>query len=84
MISVLSNVAPKRTHDICQKFFDWRCKGRFTGVWLDAIPLISRIIQLKSNPIPVKAAIEYDGQGFGPLRLAWLEMEDAHKEVLET
>lgn len=81
VISVLSNVAPKQTHDICQKFFDGDVKGSLQ-MQLDAIPLISALFS-EVNPIPVKAAMNMMGKEVGSLRLPLTEMEDAHKEVLK-
>lgn len=81
VISVLSNVAPKQTHDICQKFFDGDVKGSLQ-MQLDAIPLISALFS-EVNPIPVKAAMNMMGKEVGPLRLPLTEIEDAHKEVLK-
>lgn len=81
VISVLSNVAPKQTHDICQKFFDGDIKGSLQ-MQLDAIPLVSALFS-EVNPIPVKAAMNMMGKEVGPLRLPLTEMEDAHKEVLK-
>lgn len=81
VISVLSNVAPKQTHDICQKFFDGDVKGSLQ-MQLDAIPLISALFS-EVNPIPVKAAMNMMGKEVGTLRLPLTEMEDAHKEVLK-
>ena len=81
VISVLSNVAPKQTHDICQNFFDGDVKGSLQ-MQLDAIPLVSALFS-EVNPIPVKAAMNMMGKEVGPLRLPLTEMEDAHKEVLK-
>ena len=39
VISVLSNVAPKQTHDICQMYFDGNVEGS-RDLQLKAIPLI--------------------------------------------
>lgn len=80
VISVLSNVAPRQTHEICQKFFDGDVKGS-AQMQLDAIPLISALFS-EVNPIPAKAAMNMMGKEVGPLRLPLTEMEDAHKEVL--
>ena len=81
VISVLSNVAPRQTHEICQKLFDGDVKGS-AQMQLDAIPLVSALFS-EVNPIPVKAAMNMMGKEVGPLRLPLTEMEDAHKEVLK-
>lgn len=81
VISVLSNVAPRQTHEICQKFFDGDVKGS-AQMQLDAIPLVYALFS-EVNPIPVKAAMNMMGKEVGPLRLPLTEMEDAHKEVLK-
>ena len=80
VISVLSNVAPKQTHDICQKFFDGDVKGSLQ-MQLDAIPLISALFS-EVNPIPVKAAMNMMGKEVGPLRLPLTEMEPQNQERL--
>ena len=80
VISVLSNVAPAETHNICQLYFD----GKVTESakeQLRAIPLCDALF-CEVNPIPVKAALNMMGMEAGPLRLPLTEMEDAHKEVL--
>lgn len=80
VISVLSNVAPKETHDICQLYFDGKVKES-AAEQLKALPLIDALF-CEVNPIPVKAAVNKMGMEAGPLRLPLTEMEDAHKEVL--
>ncbi len=80
VISVLSNVAPKETHDMCQLYFDGKVKES-AKEQLRAIPLCDALF-CEVNPIPVKAALNMMGLGAGPLRLPLTEMEDAHKEVL--
>ena len=79
VISVLSNVAPRQTHDICQSFFDGDVK-RSLKLQLEAVPLISQLF-CEVNPIPVKAALNLMGRQAGPLRLPLTEMEPAHKEA---
>lgn len=81
VISVLSNVAPKQTHDICQSFFDGDVK-KSLKLQLDAVPLISQLFS-EVNPIPVKAAMNLMGKEVGPLRLPLTEMEPAHQECLK-
>lgn len=80
VISVLSNVAPKETHDICQLYFDGKVQES-AKEQLRAIPLCDALF-CEVNPIPVKAGLNMMGMGAGPLRLPLTEMEDAHKEVL--
>ena len=55
VISVLSNVAPQETHDICQKFFDGDLEGSLK-IQLDAQDLVSALF-CEVNPIPVKKAL---------------------------
>ncbi len=81
VISVLSNIAPKETHDICQKWFDGDVAGA-KDEQLRAFDLIKALF-CEVNPIPVKAAANLMGQNVGPLRLPLTEMEDAHKEILK-
>lgn len=81
VISVLSNVAPKQTHDICQKFFDGDVAGS-CQMQLEAIPLIDALF-CEVNPIPVKTAINLQGREAGPMRMPLSEMEPEHAAVLE-
>ena len=80
VISVLSNVAPKETHDMVQKFMDGDVKGA-TEIQLKAIPLVNALFS-EVNPIPVKAALNLMGMEVGPLRMPLTEMEEANKAVL--
>ena len=80
VISVLSNVAPKETHDICELFF----KGDIEGsrkLQLKALPLIDALF-CEVNPIPVKAALNLRGKNVGEPRLPLTVMETAHQELL--
>ncbi len=81
VISVLSNVAPKQTHDICQKFFDGDIKGA-AKAQLDAIPLIDALF-CEVNPIPVKTALNLMGKEVGPLRMPLSPMEPQNVEKLK-
>lgn len=80
VISVLSNVAPKETHDMVMKFLEGDIKGA-AEIQLKAIPLIHALFS-EVNPIPVKAALNLMGKEAGPLRMPLTEMDDANKEVL--
>ena len=81
VISVLSNIAPQQTHDICEKYFTGDVKGA-SQLQLKAIPLI-RSLFCEVNPIPVKKALNLQGQNAGPLRRPLTEMEEDHAEVLK-
>ncbi|MBR3249885.1 MAG: 4-hydroxy-tetrahydrodipicolinate synthase [Clostridia bacterium] len=78
VISVLSNVKPKFTHDMVQNFFDGNIKEA-TKMQLDAIPLINTLFA-EVNPIPVKAALNIIGYDFGEPRLP---LVSASKNVIE-
>jgi len=80
VISVLSNVAPQETHDICQLYFDGKVQES-AKEQLRALPLCDALF-CEVNPIPVKSGLNMMGMGAGPMRLPLTEMEDAHKEVL--
>ena len=80
MISVLSNVAPKETHDMVMKFLEGDIKGA-AKIQIDAIPLINALF-CEVNPIPAKAALNMMGMEAGPLRMPLSEMEDSNKEIL--
>ena len=81
VISVLSNVAPGYTHEMCWKYLNGDTKGS-CAMQLNAIDLIDSLF-CEVNPIPVKAALNMLGKEVGTLRAPLTEMEDAHKEVLK-
>lgn len=80
VISVLANIAPQYTHDICAKFFagdvEESCKMQ-----LDAIPLIGKLF-CEVNPIPVKKALNLLGKDVGPLRMPLTEMTEENASAL--
>ncbi len=80
VISVLSNVAPRQTHDMCMKALEGDCAGA-CEIQLKALPLVDALFS-EVNPIPVKAALNMIGFEAGPLRLPLTEMEDANKAHL--
>ena len=80
VISVLSNVAPKETHDICEKFFQGDIAGS-RDLQLRALPLIEPLF-CEVNPIPVKEAMNLLGWEVGPFRKPLTPMEDGHREQL--
>lgn len=81
VISVLSNIAPKYTHDITKNFFDGKIEIA-TKMQLDAINLIDNLFS-EVNPIPVKAALNILGFNYGIPRLPLVEMSEDKKESLK-
>ena len=80
VISVLSNVAPKETHDICAKYFAGDHKGSLE-LQLKALPLIDALFS-EVNPIPVKKALNLMGYEVGSLRMPLTELTEANTEKL--
>lgn len=80
VISVLSNIMPKQTHDMVEKFLQGDVKGS-CRLQLELLPLINALF-CEVNPIPVKKAMELIGLGAGPLRMPLSEMEPANAERL--
>lgn len=81
VISVLSNVAPKYTHDMVMEYLEGNVE-KSTQMQLKAMPLIHALFS-EVNPIPVKAAMNMMGKEVGPLRMPLTEMEEANKEALK-
>ena len=80
VISVLSNVAPQQTHDICAKYFDGDVKGS-AKMQLEALPLIEQLFS-EVNPIPVKKAMQLMGMDCGGLRMPLTELTKEHEASL--
>ena len=80
VISVLSNVAPKETHDIVQLYLDGKVKES-CALQLKALPLIDALF-CEVNPIPVKAALNLMGKKAGMLRGPLTEIEEEHARKL--
>ena len=76
VISVLSNVAPQQTHDICQTYFDGKTQEA-ADLQFKALDLVDALF-CEVNPIPVKHALNLMGWDMGPLRAPLCEMEDAN------
>ena len=80
VISVLSNVAPQQTHDICAEFLAGNIE-KARELQFKALPLVDALF-CEVNPIPVKKALELMGFQVGPLRMPLTEMEPANVERL--
>lgn len=81
VISVLSNIAPAKTHEMCRAYLDGDVK-RSSRLQLEAIPLINALF-CEVNPIPVKAALNLMGRQAGPMRLPLTEMEEKNQQILK-
>ena len=80
VITVLGNVAPRVSHDICQLWLDGhttQSRDLFLQ-WMD----LAQGLFTDVNPIPVKEAMNLMGMDAGECRLPLYPMEDGAKEKL--
>ena len=81
VISVLANVAPKETHDICRLYFE--------GKQAESLALQLRLLDLTEalfcdvNPIPVKEAMALLGYDVGACRMPLAPLGEANRERLK-
>ena len=80
VISVLSHVIPKQTHDMVQYCLD-NNYAEATKLQIEYLELINNLF-IEVNPIPVKEAMNMMGWNAGPCRLPLYEMSDENKTVL--
>ena len=80
VISVLSNVMPKETHDICALWFEGKAKES-AALQLRLLDFINALF-CEVNPIPVKAAMEELGYCSGELRLPLTEISAENRAKL--
>ena len=81
VISVLSNIEPKLTHNMVQFFMEGNIE-KAIDLQLKSIPLIKALFS-EVNPIPVKEALNIIGYDFGIPRLPLVKMSDSGKEKLK-
>ena len=81
VISVLSNVMPAATVQMCRRFFEGDVSGS-ARMQMDLLPLINALFS-EVNPIPVKAAMAAMGWCENYVRLPLTPMEEAHWEKLK-
>ena len=81
VISVLSNVAPRQTHEICQTWFDGEIE-KSARLQLEALNMIDALF-CEVNPIPVKTAMNLQGKEVGPLRAPMCEMDEKNVAKLK-
>ena len=80
VISVLSDVMPRETHDICQLYFDGKVKES-AKLQLELLDLINALF-CEVNPIPAKTALAMMGYCTEEMRLPLCEMEAATRARL--
>ncbi|MCX7884773.1 MAG: 4-hydroxy-tetrahydrodipicolinate synthase [Caloramator sp.] len=81
VISVVANILPRDTHDLCEKYFNGDIEGS-RELQLKMLPLVKALF-IETNPIPVKAAMNLMGMNVGTLRLPLVEMSQKGLEVLK-
>lgn len=81
VISVLSNVIPKETHEICKLFFENKNA--------EALELVKKTLKLANmlfcdvNPIPAKAALNLMGKNVGSCRLPLVDLDENKNAMLK-
>lgn len=81
VISVIANIAPKQTHDMCASYLagDYETALKLQ---MKSLPLVDALFS-EVNPIPVKRALNMMGMDVGSLRAPLCEMSDANATVLK-
>lgn len=82
VISVLSNIAPKKANLITQNFFDGNIKDSIS-MQLEALPLIQALF-CEVNPIPVKMALNLMGYNLGSPRLPLIDLSSSNIDLLKS
>lgn len=82
VISVLSNIMPRETHDICRLFFEGKI-AESRALQLKLLPLINALFS-DVNPIPVKEAMNMMGWECGECRLPLVSMQPQAREHLRS
>lgn len=81
VISVVANILPKQTHDICACYINGDTE-KALKLQLSMLELINTLF-CEVNPIPVKTAMNILGYNAGKLRMPLCEMEAANLEKLK-
>lgn len=76
VISVLSNIAPKDTHDMVMAYLEGNVK-KAAELQLKYLDVVHALF-CEVNPIPVKKALEYRGFSTNTLRMPLTEMEETN------
>ena len=80
VISVVANILPAETHDMCEKFLSGDVAGS-RELFLNMLDLVNSLF-VEVNPIPIKTAMNLLGHNVGKLRMPLCDMEDANLATL--
>ena len=81
VISVLSNIMPKETHEMTKLCLENNIEAA-AKLQMKYLELINSLF-IEVNPIPIKEAMNMIGMAAGPCRLPLCEMTDVHRENLK-
>lgn len=81
VISVVANILPRQTHDICYRYINGDTKGALE-LQLSMLDLINSLF-CEVNPIPIKTAMNILGYNAGDLRMPLCKMEEANLQRLK-
>ena len=81
VISVIANIAPKQTHDMCASYLAGDHETALK-LQMKSLPLVDALFS-EVNPIPVKRALNMMGMDVGSLRAPLCELSDANAAVLK-
>jgi len=81
VISVVANILPKETHDICAEYLDGNIE-KSRELQLKMLDLINNLF-IEVNPVPIKTAMQLLGYNVGNLRMPLCDMEEKNLEVLK-
>ena len=80
VISVISNMMPAETAEICARFFRGDVQGA-AELQLRMLPLMNQLM-IETNPIPAKAACAAMGFGENRVRLPLVTMEEGNRQKM--
>ena len=81
VISVVANIMPKETHDICALFEEGKV-AESRSLFLKILDLVHALF-IEVNPIPIKTAMNLMGFGLGKLRMPLCDMTEENLEKLK-
>ncbi|MCX7714124.1 MAG: 4-hydroxy-tetrahydrodipicolinate synthase [Clostridia bacterium] len=81
VISVVANILPRETHDMCEKYLAGDIEGALR-LQLDMLNLINALF-IEVNPIPIKTAMNLLGYKAGNLRMPLCDMDEANLNILK-